>query len=442
MKPRVDSPIETDAIRPQTLRFVDEGLEADFQSWRLATLQHSFKPVFAIIALVTLNNLYLDDQAIGGSLSSTIYAVRLAILTFTSVGLGLPLRKISNRSMIRVFEVILIMLMIVTLLRSCSEPDYFTVGMIIQFFYILVVYLICPFTWIRQLAYAGLFSLACLVIWEYRIEYTTDFYRLIPSYPCANLLGALLARQRHTQERNLFASERRRGHQLDLVDQLRRQQAEILDLLTHELRQPLASLAAQGELILRLQEPKAIHTIAARIVRISTDAANIIREWIDHDRTALTTVSPSGPKEAVQLLEVIQEVVGHVRREHPELNVAIQVSSVPMIVIDRRVLIIAIHNILINAARYAHSRRGVLIQSRIHSNKVTLRIRDFGPGLTAAEQGDLFLKHVRLNPSRSVGTGVGLYLVRELLNRCGARIRVQSVVGRGTAFIIEISRVV
>jgi signal transduction histidine kinase len=334
------------------------------------------------------------------------------------------------------------MLMIVTLLRSYSEPDYFTVGMIIQFFYILVVYLICPFTWTRQLAYAGLFSLACLVIWEYRIEYTTDFYRLIPSYPCANLLGALLARQRHTQERNLFASERRRGHQLDLVDQLRRQQAEILDLLTHELRQPLASLAAQGELILRLQEPKAIHTIASRIVRISTDAANIIREWIDHDRTALTTVSPSGPKEAVQLLEVIQEVVGHVRREHPELNVAIQVSSVPMIVIDRRVLIIAIHNILINAARYAHSRRGVLIQSRIHSNKVTLRIRDFGPGLTAAEQGDLFLKHVRLNPSRSVGTGVGLYLVRELLNRCGARIRVQSVVGRGTAFIIEISRVV
>jgi signal transduction histidine kinase len=94
----------------------------------------------------------------------------------------------------------------------------------------------------------------------------------------------LLARQRHVQERHLFASDRRRRRQIVLVEKLQNQQSEVLDLLTHELRHPLANIAAQGELILRLRDLEPIHRAAARIVKASTDSASIIRDWIDGDR--------------------------------------------------------------------------------------------------------------------------------------------------------------
>jgi hypothetical protein len=143
--------LETDAILARSLWFADPNLETAFQSWRLATLQDSFKPVFAILMLVTLNNLYIDHQNVATSQTSKIYALRLVILTSTSLGLGLSLRQLNDRWVIWLFEFILILLMIITLLRAYSEPGYFAVGMIIQFFYILVVYLISPFNWLRQL---------------------------------------------------------------------------------------------------------------------------------------------------------------------------------------------------------------------------------------------------------------------------------------------------
>ncbi len=442
MNQAVDPPVETDAILARTLRFADPGLESAFQSWQLATLQDSFKPVLVMLMLVTLNNLYLDHQSASTALASAIYSLRLAILTCTGIGLGFPLRNLNDRWVIGLFEVILIMLMIVTLLRAYSEPDYFTVGMIIQFFYILVIYLICPFSWLRQLAYAGLFSLACLAMWEYRIEYTTDFYRLIPSYPCANILGALLARQRHTRERHLFASERRRGRQLALLEQLQRQQSEVLDLLTHELRHPLANIAAQGELILRLNDPEPIRTVAARIVKVSTDSAHIIREWIEGDRIA--TASPRQGAMDYRLLPgpVIREIVDNFILQHPGVTVRMAGGHIPPVLMERRVLVLAIQNVLENAFRHAGSALGILIQFRVQQNSVTVRIRDYGPGLSVEEQTRIFLKHVTLSKPTTppMSTGIGLYLVKELLGRCGAGIRVQSVTGRGTAFLLEFPR--
>lgn len=434
--------LETDAILARSLRFADPNLETAFQSWRLATLQDSFKPVFAILMLVTLNNLYLDHQNVATAQTATIYALRLAILTSTSLGLGLSLRKLNDRWVIWLFEFILILLMVITLLRAYSEPGYFAVGMIIQFFYILVVYLISPFNWLRQLTYAGLFSLACIAMWEYRIDYTTDFNRLIPSYPCANILGALLARQRHLQERHLFASERRRGRQLVLVEQLQNQQSEVLDLLTHELRHPLANIAAQGELILRLRDLEPIHRAAARIVKASTDSASIIRDWIDGDRLVTRRKHEGEIDHRLLPKPVIGEIVDNFSLDHPDVNITITGDDIPPVLMDKRVFVLAIQNVLENAVRYASSGHGIHIQFRVHQTNVTVRIRDYGPGLSVEDQSRIFLKHVTLETpmTPTVGTGIGLYLVTELLSRCGARIRVQSAVGRGTAFLIEIPR--
>ena len=430
-------------ILPLSLRFADPGLESDFQAWQLVSLRRVFLSALAILIPITLNNLAIDyRQGQGASLSSAICGLRIATLICASIGLTLLLRTSHIRFAGNQVQAVLVLLMTTTLVRGLTEPDYFTVGFISQMFYVFIVYLLCPFSWLRQVTYAGLFSLACFGIWEYRIEFTAELHRLGMGIPFANLLGATLARQRHRQERQLFASERRRAQQLELVRQLQKQQSEVLDFLTHELRHPFANIAAQAELIRRLHDPEAIRGLAERIIQTSNGAASIIGEWLAGDRIAASVTEQVGVRDIVSPLDVVHEAVRQSRVQHPGMTFEIREQDVPPVLIERRVLALALHNLLENAARHGRSVRGVVIHFRITPGLVTVRVRDYGQGLDIDDQDRIFQKHVCLNKSAGQprGCGVGLFLVREMLARCGARIRVQSLPGRGSAFLIELLR--
>ena len=108
--------------------------------------------------------------------------------------------------------------------------------------------------------------------------------------------------------------------------------------------------------------------------------------------------------------------------------------------VDERIVLLAIANVLENAAKYAGSDKSVRVQFRINARTVTVRIRDFGPGIALADQEKIFLKHQHLpdHCDQCEGSGLGLFLVREMLGQCGATIRIQSQLGWGSAFLIEL----
>ncbi|MFM8441739.1 MAG: sensor histidine kinase [Methylococcus sp.] len=441
MKTGSGEPAAPDTILPRSLRFEDSGLEREFEAWQFASVRRLILTALAILLPITVINLFLDFRhSQGAALSPAVGALRVLALGFEAAGLAAILRNPGTRHARPLVEAVLVLLMATTLMLTLVNPDYYPVGVIAQLLYIFVVYLVCPFPWLRQVAYAGLFSMASLLLWEHRLGPTADFIRLAMAVPFANLLGATLARQRHRHERRLFASERRLARQLDLVRQFQQQQSAVLDLLTHELRHPLANIAAQGELIRRLDDPPAMRAAAERIVQASTRSARLIGEWIKGDRIAASAIRRAAGDEPVQLLDVVREAVRDLAERHPGIPVRIHGQEIPAVMIERRVLALAVHNLLENAARHAGSARGIDIRCRVGRRRVTLRIRDYGPGLSAKDQDRIFEKYVMLatGPSQAAGLGVGLFLVREMLDRCGARIRVQSVPGRGTAFLIEL----
>jgi signal transduction histidine kinase len=438
---------ERDDLLPRSLRFEDPGLETDFQAWQFASVRRLILTALAILLPITAINLVLDFRhGQGAALSPVVGGLRGLTLCAEAAGLIAVFRNPCTLLARPLVEVVLALLMATTLMLTLVNPDYHLVGIITQLFYIFVVYLVCPFPWLRQVGYAGLFSLASLLIWQDRLGPTADFIRLAMAVPFANLLGATLARQRHRHERRLFASERRQARQLDLVRQLQRQQSAVLDLLTHELRQPLANIAAQGELIRRLDDPPAIRAAAERIVKTSTRSARLIGEWIEGDRIAASASRRAAGDERCRPLDVVREAVEDLTGRHPGIPVTIREQEAPAVLIERRVLALAVHNLLENAARHAASPRGIDIRCRVDRRRVTLRIRDFGPGLAPEDRDRIFDKHVTLGPRTRPGdgdgdgVGIGLFLVREMLDRCGAGIRVQSTPGRGTAFLIELPR--
>lgn len=440
---------EDNSILPYRLQFADPALEIVFHAWQLASVRRVLLVAFAIMIPISLTNLFLDYQnGQGASVSALVSFLRISIILASSIGFGLLVGNIKPHLTGYLLEALLILLMAMTLARGLIESDYFTVGFISQLFYIFIIYLLCPFSWFRQIFYAGFFSFSCILLWEYRIEFAASFHRLGMGIPFANLLGATIARQRHLHERQLFASERRLTKELAQVHRLQRQQSEVLDLLTHELRQPLANIAAQGELIRRLDDSARTHALAERIVTTSTRAAKIIGDWIAGDRIAGSVLNGDDITERVQIADVVDEAVRQLLDQYPGLSIVVHERKLPVVLIERRVLALALHNLLENAVRHANSPRGIVVSFRITPRRVTVRIRDYGRGLTADELDRIFLKHVTTHnannafaPLGSDGTGIGLFLVREMLARCNASIRVQSQEGVGSAFLVEVPRI-
>jgi signal transduction histidine kinase len=163
----------------------------------------------------------------------------------------------------------------------------------------------------------------------------------------------------------------------------------------------------------------------------------LIADWIEGDRLASrgSSLLPTTDAALRKLIEAFREA-------HPDFPVSLPDSVLPPLMMPAHILVLAVGNLLENAAKYARTSRGLTIRYRVLDRRVRIRIRDYGPGIDPADQQRIFSRHERLEVTAGrPGTGLGLYLVREILESCSGSIRVQSVPGRGSAFLIEIPRV-
>ena len=98
-------------------------------------------------------------------------------------------------------------------------------------------------------------------------------------------------------------------------------------------------------------------------------------------------------------------------------------------------------NLVENAVKYSPDGGRVELELEPGDGRVRFSVRDRGLGIPAAEHERIFEKFYRLDPnlSRGVGgTGLGLYICREIVRRMGGRIRVESEPGRGSTFSFEL----
>jgi two-component system sensor histidine kinase SenX3 len=215
----------------------------------------------------------------------------------------------------------------------------------------------------------------------------------------------------------------------------------LIDLITHELRNPLASIQTQADLIARTSTDHGAVRLATKIAAATQRAAQVISQWIEQG-DAIPIHPASVPAEALDLPQLVEQIAQELRACYVGFQVDFAKQSVPPVQVDARIVLLAVSNVLENAAKYANSERPVRVQFRVNARAVTVRIRDFGPGIALDDQERIFLKHQRLNTAHALqaGKGLGLYLVREMLESVGASIRVQSQPGWGSAFLIELPR--
>lgn len=284
--------------------------------------------------------------------------------------------------------------------------------------------------------------------------YADEYLRALFVYLLmANVIGWVMAVQIERRERALFWSARQLGEATARAEEMARQASEsdaaktrVLAAVSHDLRQPLASLTLYAQLIreqgAESSPARMLHTVdslEACVGAMSSDLDRLFELGLRERGAAL-------PVETIDLhgiLERIERVYsGLAVRAGVRLVVRIPEPGEYSAVSNESRLWDVFANLVGNALKFAAPGRPpwVLVRVRTVPNGLEVVVRDNGIGIEASDQRRVFDEYFQVsNPSRSpkLGHGLGLSIARETISRLpGHSIRLSSSPGKGALFAL------
>ncbi|HXA18185.1 MAG TPA: HAMP domain-containing sensor histidine kinase [Thermoanaerobaculia bacterium] len=156
--------------------------------------------------------------------------------------------------------------------------------------------------------------------------------------------------------------------------------------------------------------------------------------------TATPDVLPPLLFEPASLTEIAKEVCGSYREISRRKRVRIAWRSPvrrDLVVTDRVAAGAVLDNLLSNAIKYSHVGTSVLVTISVRPEDVACFVRDYGPGLSEADQAKMFQRGVKLSARPTAGessTGYGLAIANDLTKALGGSLSCTSVLGEGSCF--------
>lgn len=209
------------------------------------------------------------------------------------------------------------------------------------------------------------------------------------------------------------------NNMLDRLDTATTKQRQFIGDAAHELRSPIASLRLQLEVAQRLDDAGGVRELTEDALKDVDRLSNLI-----DDLLTLARSDERGPVRARIPLR-LDELVATVADGYRDVRVPVRVNRPEAVTVagDRDGLRRVLVNLLDNGVRYARSE--VTVSVRVQQDGALLRVRDDGPGVPANKRERVFDRFYRLDTARSReqgGTGLGLPIVREIVNAHGGSV--------------------
>jgi two-component system phosphate regulon sensor histidine kinase PhoR len=238
-------------------------------------------------------------------------------------------------------------------------------------------------------------------------------------------------------------------HDLTPIRRVDEMRADFVANVSHELRTPLAALtgfietlqgSARDDTAARERFLGIMQAQAWRMARLIDDLLSLSRiELRAHLR----------PEKPIDLVPIVRQVADGLQTLARDRDVAIEVASpsAPLAVLgDRDELIRLFENLIENAMKYGASGKRVEVhvtpgEAAGGKGEVRVAVRDYGPGIAAEHLPRLTERFYRVDVGESRaqgGTGLGLALVKHILNRHQGRLTIDSKLGEGATFTVRL----
>jgi PAS domain S-box-containing protein len=226
--------------------------------------------------------------------------------------------------------------------------------------------------------------------------------------------------------------------------QLEESKNDFIATVSHELRTPMSSVLGAANTLLRTDVELTPETRHQLLEMISTQAMRLAQV------TESVLLAGRLDRDEVQLERTVVDVEAVVR----ETELALQPTLPGGTTIELRLgpaggafgdadrLQQVVFNLVDNAAKYAGDGATVRISTRRAGERVEIAVADDGPGVAPEDRERIFEKFYRGDPSLRLapgGTGLGLYICRELVERMRGRITLSSEPGSGSTFTVDLA---
>jgi signal transduction histidine kinase len=233
------------------------------------------------------------------------------------------------------------------------------------------------------------------------------------------------------------ALDRQRAIELGLV------KSEYIAYIAHELRAPLTAINGFAHMLLREGDEYDLEQRSEFLTIIKNEADRLqrmINSFTDVARIE-AGVALGLDRVEVRLDQLVRQIVRRVApRTHGHRLVVEVPADLPPLWADRDKLDEVLSNLVDNAIKYSPEGGTITIRAARREDWLRLSVSDEGIGMTPDQKADLFRKFSRVVGSERniAGTGLGLYLIKGLVEAHGGRIWVESEYGKGTVFYIEL----
>jgi two-component system, OmpR family, phosphate regulon sensor histidine kinase PhoR len=223
-----------------------------------------------------------------------------------------------------------------------------------------------------------------------------------------------------------------------------RARSDFVATASHELRTPLAAVYGAARTLRRTdieipaeQRDRFLEIIVSETERLTAIVSQILLAGqLEEGRVDVAAA-------ATDLAPLAESVLDSARLRSPDrIDLRLERNGTPAVAIaDEDKLRQVLVNLLDNAIKYSPDGGEVVVELAGGQNRVRLAVRDSGLGIPQGEQERIFEKFYRLDPdlTRGVGgSGLGLFISRELVSRMGGNLTVRSRLGEGAAFIVDL----
>jgi len=219
-------------------------------------------------------------------------------------------------------------------------------------------------------------------------------------------------------------------------------QADMILTASHELRNPVNLTLGALELLERsIGVPNESQREALDLARLGIErASTLITDLLDLERIERRIGLHMEQCNCSNLLLAMGMEFRLLAQNH-QVALQVRVPSVPLSVWgDERLLYRALSNLVDNALKYTPAGGTIVVEGRAEAGQVLLEVADTGPGIPLEAQPYVFERFYRMEhqPEGVTGTGLGLTLVKSIVDQHGGRVWVTSQPGHGSVFTVSL----
>ncbi|MGI9494160.1 MAG: sensor histidine kinase [Geminicoccaceae bacterium] len=217
-------------------------------------------------------------------------------------------------------------------------------------------------------------------------------------------------------------------------------QRQFVSMVCHEFRTPLAVIDGSAQRLMRRhgsiapdQQREGLCKIRRSVIRLT----DLMESVLSAARLEAGTIRFQ--PERCRLIDMIEEVSSNHQDVNPDRKILTDLRQLPeMFTLDINLIRQVISNLISNAIKYSPGTNNVWVQGKTNDDGgIEISIRDEGVGIPEDELDKLFQRFFRASTSTGIaGTGIGLHMVKTLVDMHGGQINVASAPGEGTTFTV------